>query len=121
MGRHHEVLLDLLCDTYNRHYKTDKKKRDLLQRMCQHHNKVIRSAAWQRTASWQQDLGNFRGGARCPKEAMRADPDNPSHALLELVLLVSSTTDRPGQATGRLLVRARETTSTGVSGTGGDN
>lgn len=90
VDRHHEALLDLLCDTYNRHYKTDKKKRDLLQRMCQHHNKVIRSAAWQRTASWQQDLGNFAAAHDAMKEAMRADPDNPSHALLELVLLVSS-------------------------------
>ena len=58
--------------------------------MCQHHNKVIRSAAWQRTASWQQDLGNFAAAHDALKEAMRADPDNPSHALLELVLLVSS-------------------------------
>ena len=90
IGHNHEALLDLLCDTYNSHYKTDKKKRDLLQRMCQHPNKVIRSAAWQRTASWQQDLGNFEAAHDALKEAMRADPDNPSHALLELVLLVSS-------------------------------
>ncbi len=90
VGRDHEALLDLLCDAYNRHYRTDRKKRDLLQRMRQHHNKVIRSAAWQRTASWQQDLGNFEAAHAALQEAMRADPDNPSHALLELVLLVSS-------------------------------
>lgn len=90
IGRQQEVLLDLLCDAYNHHYKTDKKKRELLQRMCQHHNKTIRSAAWQRTASWQHDLGNTKAAQDALTEAMRADPDNPNNALLELVLLVSS-------------------------------
>lgn len=89
ISHRHEELIDLLCDAYNRHYKTDRKKRDFLQRMCQHHDKVIRGAAWQRTATWQQDKGNFEAAHHALAEAMRADPDNPTHALLELVLLVS--------------------------------
>ena len=90
ISHRHEELLDLLCDAYNQHYKTDRKKRDLLRRMCQHHDKVIRSAAWQRTATWQQDQGNFEAAHDALAEAMRADPDNATHALLELVLLVSA-------------------------------
>jgi hypothetical protein len=37
-------LLDLLCDSYNQHYSTERKKRDLLERMCRHRDKVIRWA-----------------------------------------------------------------------------
>jgi len=89
LSRQHEGLLDLLCDAYNHHYSTDRKKRDLLQRMCRHPDRVIRSEAWQRMATWQQDQGNFTAAHEALGEAMKADPDNPSHALLELVLLVS--------------------------------
>lgn len=90
VGRQHEGLLSLLCDAYNRHYKTDRKKLNLLQRMCKHRDMVIRSEAWQRMATWQQDQGNFQAAHEALSQAMRADPDNPSHALLELILLVSA-------------------------------
>ncbi len=83
-------LLDLLVDAYNFHYRTDRKKRDLLQRLTQHHDKTIRAEAWQRIASWQQDEGDISGAKAALAEAMRAEPNNPSHALLEIILLVDS-------------------------------
>lgn len=90
IGHHHEALLDMLCDAYNNHYRTDRKKRELLERMCQHPSKAIRGAAWQRMASWQIDLGNVEAAHEALSHAMRANPDDPSHALLELIMLVSS-------------------------------
>lgn len=90
LNKNHRGALDTLCDSYNAHYKTDKKKQDLLQRMCQHHSAAIRAEAWQRLASWRQDSGDISGARLALSEAMRAEPDNPSHCLLELTLLVDS-------------------------------
>ena len=86
----HSGALDMLCDAYNEHYKTDKKKQDLLQRMTQHSNSTIRAEAWQRLASSRQDAGDITGARSALSEAMRAEPDNPSHCMLELILLVDS-------------------------------
>ena len=83
-------LLDILCDSYNEHYKTDKKKKDLLLRMCEHPDCSIRAEAWQRMSSWQLDLGDLPAAMQALTKAMQAEPDNPSHSLLELTLLVSS-------------------------------
>ena len=83
-------LLDILCDSYNNHYKTDKKKKDLLQRMCQHPDRSIRAEAWQRVSSWRLDSGDLPAAMEALAKAMQAEPDNPSHSLLELTLLVSS-------------------------------
>ena len=90
LNHRHGGLLDLLCDSYNQHYSTERKKRELLDRMSRHREKIIRSEAWQRLAAWQQDQGNLQAASEALAEAMRADPDNPSHALLELTLLTSS-------------------------------
>jgi len=90
LNHQHSGLLDMLCDSYNIHYKTDKKKKNLLQRMSQHKDKAIRAEAWQRIASWKLDSGNFSAAMDALSKAMQADPQNPSHSLLELTLLVSS-------------------------------
>jgi len=90
LNHQHSGLLDVLCDSYNIHYKTEKKKKDLLQRMSQHKDKSIRAEAWQRTASWKLDAGDFSAAMDALSKAMQADPQNPSHSLLELTLLVSS-------------------------------
>jgi len=82
-------LLDLLCDSYNSHYKSDKKKKDLLERMCQHKDRTIRAEAWQRIATWKLDTGDFKAAMNALSKAMQAEPENPSHSLLELTLLVS--------------------------------
>lgn len=85
----HSGLMDMLIDAYTMHYSTDRKKRDLLDRLTHHKDRVIRGEAWQRIASWQHDLGNIETSRHALQQAMRADPDNPTHALLELTLLVS--------------------------------
>jgi len=90
LNHKHSGLLDTLCDSYNAHYKTDKKKKDLLQRMCEHKDRSIRAEAWQRVSSWQLDLGDFPAAMDALSKAMQAEPENPSHSLLELSLLVSS-------------------------------
>jgi len=82
-------LLDLLCDSYNAHYKSEKKKKDLLERMCQHKDRTIRAEAWQRIATWKLDTGDFKAAMNALSKAMQAEPENPSHSLLELTLLVS--------------------------------
>lgn len=85
----HSGLMDILVDAYNMHYKTDTKKKTLLERLTRHKDRVIRADAWQRIATWQQDMGNITASREALQQAMRADPDNPSHSLLELTLLVS--------------------------------
>jgi len=90
LNHQHSGLLDILCDNYNFHYKTEKKKKDLLQRMSQHKDKSIRAEAWQRIASWKLDAGDLSAAMHALSKAMQADPQNPSHSLLELTLLVSS-------------------------------
>jgi len=90
LNHRHSGLLGALCDSYEEHYKTDKKKKDLLDRMSRHKNHVIRSEALQYIAIMQQELGNDQAALDALTEAMRADPDNLNHALLELVLLTSS-------------------------------
>jgi len=86
----HGELMDMLVDAYNEIYRTDRKKKALLERLTQHKDRVLRSDAWQRIASWQHDMGNIAASSHALQQAMRADPDNPSHSLLELTLLVSS-------------------------------
>lgn len=106
INHRHVGLLDLLCDCYNAHYKSDRKKQDLLDRITQHKDPVIRAEAWQRIASWQQDLGNEQAAMQALNKAMQADPKNPNHAILELTLLVSS--DRIDQAKQRAAFWAKK-------------
>lgn len=89
LNQNHFGILDMLIDSYNNHYRTDKKKKALLERMCQHKNGVIRAEAWQIMAGWLQDQGQSNGALTALTEAMRADPDNPTHSLLELTLLLA--------------------------------
>ncbi len=90
MNKSHSGLLDLYCDLCDERYTTTRKKRDFLTRMVQHQDNVVRSEAWQRLASFYQDTGDAESSRNALAEAMRADPENPSHCLLELVLLVSN-------------------------------
>lgn len=89
LTRHDSGLLDMLCDAYTYHYQTDKKKRALLERISQHREPVIRAEAWQRIASSRHDSGDSSGAHEALANAMQADPNNPTHSLLELVLLVA--------------------------------
>jgi len=87
LNHKHEKLLGILHDSYDAHYKTDKKRKDLLARMSRHKDRIIRSEAWQYIAAMQQEQGNIQDALDAFTEAMRADPDNMSLALLELALL----------------------------------
>ncbi|VUD52269.1 hypothetical protein TDB9533_01596 [Thalassocella blandensis] len=86
----HSGVLDLYCDLCDEHYASDRKKIDFLMRMVAHDDNVIRAEAWQRLASYYQDRGDIESSRDALAQAMRADPANPSHCLLELVLLISS-------------------------------
>ena len=90
LNHKHEGLLGALCNSYEAQYKTDKKRKDLLDRMSRHKNRVIRSEAWQYIAIIHQEQDNDQAALDALTEAMRANPDNLNHALLELVLLTSS-------------------------------
>ncbi len=87
LGHHGGALLDLLCDAYDGHYRTDRKKLALLERAAGARNKPLRAAAWQRLATIRMDKGDHAGAWQAFQEAQRADPDDPHHALLEVTLL----------------------------------
>lgn len=89
LTRHDSGLLDMLCDAYGYHYQTDRKKTELLEHMSRHREPVIRAEAWQRIASSRHDSGDSSGAHEALANAMKADPNNPTHSLLELVLLVA--------------------------------
>lgn len=50
---------------------------------------ALRAAALHRRSTMQADRGDDAGAWASLREAMRADPDNPNHATLEMGLLVS--------------------------------
>jgi hypothetical protein len=79
--------VDPLCDAYDALYRTDRKKIALLRRLSQHPVGHIRAEASQRLGAWLADEGDTEGAWSALREAMRADPDNPGAALLELTLL----------------------------------
>ncbi len=90
LSKQHSGLTDLLCDAYNEHYQTDKKKVKLLEQLKHHPVKRIRCEAWQRIASVNAEKGNHKQAIEALYEAMKADPKDLSNAILEIKLLVSS-------------------------------
>lgn len=85
----HGPLLNILIECYNAHYRTDRKKAALLEQLREHPNRHIRCKAWQRTATWHQDKGKLDDAHAALTEAMRTNPDDPSHAALEIILLTT--------------------------------
>ena len=84
------ILIDPLCDAYDALYKTDGKKRALLSRLVNHSSRTIRSDANLRLATWLHDSGDIDGAWGAFQNAIRADPDNPSAAILEITLLCAN-------------------------------
>ncbi len=78
--------IDLLCDAYDATYRTDRKKRDLLTGLSRHPARSIRAEANQRLAAWLEDQGELDGAWQALEDAMRAEPDNPGAAILEITL-----------------------------------
>lgn len=108
LGPQGGVLLDMLCDAYDQHYRTDRKKRALLDRAAHARSKEVRAAAWQRLAAIRMDQGDTVGAWQAFQAAQRADPDDPNHALLEVTLLCARNEwDRAQQRAGFWLARLR--------------
>ena len=83
------LLVHPLCDAYDALYRTDRKKRALLERLAGHPLEAIRSEACQRLASWLHDRGERDAAWAALIRALRATPDDPGIAALEISLLVS--------------------------------
>jgi hypothetical protein len=83
------LLVDPLCNAYDALYRTDRKKRALLQRLADHPLKTVRSAACQRLASWLHDQDEWQAAWTALTRAQQATPDDPAIAGLEISLLAS--------------------------------
>lgn len=81
-------LLDLLLDAYLQLNKPRKRK-SLAQAAIKRGGKEARYVGWQRMALMEMDAGNISASQAALKEAMRASPDNPDLALLDVQLLLA--------------------------------
>ena len=88
----YEPAFEVLCDAYERleHWR---KKLAFLDRLCQEGSRALRAAAWQRRSTVSIDEGDFAGARAAFEAALRADPDNPGTALLEITLLAAQHQD----------------------------
>ncbi len=83
-----EPLFDQLMDCYL--IRGDERKRDrLVAEVIKRGDRELRAAALQRRSTMLADRGDIEQAWESFREAQRVDPDNPSHATLELTLLVS--------------------------------
>lgn len=100
----HEPAFDGLCDLYLDDGRAEARLA-LVERFMQQQDKPLRAAAWQRRATLHADSGEHAKAWEVFKEAQRLDPDNPSLAHLELVLLANQ--DRYEEARTRAAFWAR--------------
>ena len=84
----HEPLFDQLMECYLELGNTRKRER-LVAQIIERGDKALRAVALQRRSMMLADQGDTAGAWKVFAEAQRMDPDNPSHALLELTLLIS--------------------------------
>jgi tetratricopeptide (TPR) repeat protein len=84
----HEYAFDMLCDVYFELGHPIKRLR-LVESMMQTPDRVLKSAAMHRRCSMLADQGEYPAAWKLFKEAQRVDPDNPSLAHLEVILLIS--------------------------------
>ncbi len=84
----YEPAFEVLCDAYDllEHWR---KKLAFLERVCQEGSRSLRAAAWQRRSTMCIDDSDYEGARAAFAEALRADPDNPGSALLEITLLAA--------------------------------
>ena len=83
-----EPLFDQLMDSYLA--RGNERSRDrLVAAVIERGDRELRAAALQRRSVMLADRGDSVQAWESFREAQRADPDNPSHAALELTLLVS--------------------------------
>ena len=84
----HEYAYDMLCDAY---LDLDRPARrvQLTERLMQAPDRTLKAAAMHRRCTMFADTGEYPAAWKLFKEAQRVDPDNPSLAQLEVVLLIS--------------------------------
>lgn len=84
----HEYAFDMLCDAYFELGHPIKRLR-LAEGMMQCPDRVLKSAGMHRRCTILADKGDYPAAWKLFKEAQRVDPDNPSLAHLEVILLIS--------------------------------
>ena len=106
----HEYAFDMLCGLY---LDTDRADDRLLlvERVMHSQDKLLRATAWQRRATLHADEGEHALAWEAFKQAQRLDPDSPSLAHLELVLLANQ--DRFDEAQTRAAFWAKRLTKLG--------
>lgn len=83
-----EPLFDQLMDCYL--VLGNERRRDrLVAAVLERGDRELRAAALQRRSTMHADRGDIERAWESFREAQRTDPDNPSHAALELTLLIS--------------------------------
>ncbi|MDP2135359.1 MAG: SEC-C metal-binding domain-containing protein [Sulfuritalea sp.] len=108
----HEYAFDTLCELYLDAGRGDQRLA-LVERFMQAQDKRLRAAAWQRRATLHADNGEHARAWEVFKEAQRLDPDNPSLAHLELVLLANQ--DRYDEARTRAAFWAKRLVKLGYA------
>lgn len=109
----HEFAFDELCGLYLEARREDERLA-LVERFMQATDKRLRAAAWQRRATLHADAGEHARAWEVFKEAQRLDPDNPSLAHLELVLLANQ--NRYDEARTRAAFWAKRLVKLGYEG-----
>lgn len=86
LDERHEYAFDTLCEAYL-DLGLDDARRALVELLLNAPDRQVKSAATQRRCTMLADEGNYDAAWRLFREAQRIDPDNPSLAHLELVML----------------------------------
>ena len=84
----HEHAFDMLCDVYLDLGQPDKRIQ-LVESVMQSPDRKLKSAAMQRRCTMLADQGEYLAAWELFNEAQRIDPDNPSFAHLEVILLIN--------------------------------
>jgi tetratricopeptide (TPR) repeat protein len=109
----HEAAFDELCDLYLDAGHEDRRLA-LVERLMRAEDRLLRAAALQRRATMHADAGEHARSWEVFKEAQRLDPDHPSLAHLELVLLANQ--NRYDEAQTRAAFWARRLVKLGYAG-----
>ncbi len=88
LDQRHEYAFDVLCDVYLEQGEPARRIA-LAERLMKSADRELKSAAMHRRCTMLADGGDYPAAWKLFKEAQRQDPDNPSLAHLEIVLLAS--------------------------------
>ena len=100
----HEYAFDMLCDAYLELGHPIKRMR-LAENVMKTPDRALKCAAMHRRCTMLADNGEYLAAWKLFKEAQRIDPDNPSLAHLEVLLLISQGDDEEAQERARFWAR----------------